>query len=82
MDVAIKQKGAFRFGLRQGSEGEAYEMYAFGLGRSEEKTFRERLQRRYARKKLLKEALRRNYVLVDEKIYGDGKIRLVLRRSA
>jgi hypothetical protein len=81
-EVAVRRKGRFNIGFLRGEEGNIYEMHAFGLSPSEARAFRDRLYQRYARRKLLKEARKQNFVLVHEKVYGDNRIRLVLRKVA
>jgi hypothetical protein len=80
-DVAVRRKGRFSIGFLRREEGNVYEMHAFGLSRSEVRAFHDRLYQRYARKKLLKEARKQNFVLVHEKVYEDSRIRLVLRKA-
>lgn len=79
-DVAVWRKGRFSIGFLRREEGNIYEMHAFGLSPSGARAFHDRVYQRYARKKLLKEARKQNFVLVHEKVYKDNRIRLVLRK--
>jgi len=46
-----------------------------------DRAFQHRVHQAYARRKILKEARRRNYVVVRESVSADRKIRLVLRKA-
>lgn len=82
MNVAVWKKGGFRIGFTRRGDDDVYQMHSFGVRPADVKAFHDKLHQRYARKKLLKEALKKNFVLAQEKVYKDKRIRLVLRKVA
>jgi len=82
VNVAVWKKGGFRIGFSRRGDDDVYEMHSFGVSLGEAKAFHDKLHQRYARRKLLKEAERQNFVLIQEKVFKDNRIRLVLRKVA
>ncbi|HWP34602.1 MAG TPA: DUF1257 domain-containing protein [Thermodesulfobacteriota bacterium] len=83
VDVAARL-GAFDIGFRRGADG-TYDAVADwwgvrtyeGVSQSE---FMRRVTQRYAYHKVLSEARRRGYALVEEEVQPDQSIRLVVRK--
>ena len=82
MDVAIRSRAGFHVGFRREKEDGAYKMYLLDVNAKEYKALRDAVMQRYAKKKIVKEARRRNYIVAEEKVCSGNRLRLVLRKIA
>jgi len=82
MDVAIRGRTGFHAGFRREKEDSPYEMYFLNVRSEKYKGLQDAVMQRYARKKIVKEARRRNYIVADERVCSGNRLRLVLRKVA
>jgi hypothetical protein len=82
MDVAIRGRTGFNVGFGREKEDSPYTMYSRDVNTKAYKGLRDAVMQRYARKKIVKEARRRNYIVADERVCSGNRLRLVLRRVA
>jgi Protein of unknown function (DUF1257) len=82
MDVAIRGRKKFTVGFRREKEDCPYELYFLSVNTKEYHGLRDAVMQRYARKKIVKEAKRRNYIVADERVCSGNRLRLVLRKVA
>jgi len=81
MDVAIRGRTGFNVGFRREQEDRSYKMYFLDVPAQEYKGLRDAVLQRYARKKIVKEARRRNYIVADERVCSGNRLRLVFRKA-
>ena len=82
MDVVIREGRGYRIGLKRIKGQGVFKVYYIGISPEQQRQFHNRLLQHYARRKILKEARARNYVLVHERACEGNRVRLVLRRVA
>ena len=82
VDIAVWKGGGFHVGFKQGGRDAPFNIRFYGLGGRESRRFKDRVTQCYARRKLLTEARRKNYFLVQETRCEGNRVRLVLRKSA
>lgn len=82
MVLAIRGRTRFHFEFRRGEEDSPYEMCFLDVDAKEYKGLRDAIMQQYARKKIVREAGRRNYVVADERVCSGNRLRLVLRKVA
>ena len=81
-DIVVWKGGAYSVGFKQGGQDAPFTIRFYGTGRKEGSAFKDRVTQVYAKKKLLAEARRKNYFLVQETRCEGNRIRLVLRKTA
>ena len=81
-DIVVWKDGEYRVGFKQGAQDAPYTIRFYGMGRKKGRAFKDRVTQVYAKKKLLAEARRKNYFLVQETRCEGNRIRLVLRKTA
>ena len=82
LDIVARKGRGFQVGFYRENIKDPYIAYYRDDIEAEYKAFQGRVLQSYAREKVLKEARRRNYVLVSEQTCADNRIRLVLRKVA
>jgi hypothetical protein len=82
LDVVARKGRGFQVGFYRREKEESYMVCYTEDRQAEYKAFQDKVLQAYAREKILKEARRRNYVLVREQRCEDNRIRLVLRKVA
>jgi len=81
MDVAVLGRRGFRVGFQRDNENRPYKMYFLHVASKEHKAFQDAVMQGYARRKIVKEARRRNYIVASEKVCSGNRLRLVLRKA-
>jgi len=82
MDIVIGDARREGMGFSRRGPGKAYQMHGWGRSLGGNSPRKGRILQEYARLKVLKEARRRNYGLVEETRCSGNRIRLVLRKVA
>jgi len=82
MDILIGNELRAGMGFGRAGPDLAYVVHSWGRGWGGNSSRRDRILQEYARLKVLKEARRRNYGLVEQTRCSGNRIRLVLRKAA
>jgi hypothetical protein len=80
MDIVIGRSRGAGTGFRRPGPGQAFQMHGWGSGGGGSLAWKGRILQEYARLKVLKEARKRNFGLVQETVCSGNRIRLVLRK--